>query len=798
MSARLLVLAALVVLATSAGCFLTVPVVVGEHQKCDESHACLHGLTCVSAGSTCEHVGEGEGEGGEGEGEGGEGEGEGGEGEGEGAGEGEGEGGGCPTPCDAATQICIDSSCVTRVAPSIAGLQVLLKDNVTRSFTVPATATQAAPFVLDVDHDESVASGFAGTAEQSGTFPDVAVYLFHDVDIAGYLKLKGTRAVAIVGLSSLTVESTGVIDVSGGDGVSLGSGTTSGGPGALIGSGGLSADSATVGGANALAGGGNAIGPGPAAVGNAQIVPLEGGGPGADNAGLGGGGGGGAVLLFSETSVVVNGKIDAHGGGGGGGPEATPTSTEIGTGGGAGGSILLEAPSVIAGAQLVINGGGGCSDDGTHDATRLHGGCASCAQLPPGNTQPCGDGAPGRVRINTRGTFVAPPVPDNCLATISFGTARLATEPPPQPTPPTPVTTVPALAAPVDVASSHSGSLPSSTAMGAFVAVDDQNHVAIEAGGGAAAGVRFLQLNGAGTVDDGNIVQPTSVDIDGLAGANAFAIAGDAAAGTAVAYQVLMTPFGASPTPLANTGFNQWGSAVAVRHGNVQPLFLVGHGGGVHVFTLPTTGGIVDAGELDFSAATTPVGAVKLLAMKGNVAVVVGFGGGYLFSVSATAVDATGFTLTTTTPIPISNVSAAATDGHLVVLGSPGDPGCAADAGSVTVIDLDAGSDGAELTTGLAQPLSSPGTVLNGNFGAFVATKDHRIAVSAPGEGAVYGFFFDPVLGPIAAGEVTAASGLFQSVGLDVSATNQNGIAIIGEPTSHTGVGGLVSAALGF
>jgi hypothetical protein len=108
---------------------------------------------------------------------------------------------------------------------------------------------------------------------------------------------------------------------------------------------------------------------GGAPLGNAALIPLQGGcgggaGGGPDpngNNGLGGdggsgGGGGGAVQITAGGSIeiVVGGGIDVGGGGGQGGQYGGG-----GGGGGAGGSILLEGASVQNNGLLAANGGGG-------------------------------------------------------------------------------------------------------------------------------------------------------------------------------------------------------------------------------------------------------------------------------------------------------------------------------------------------------------------------------------------------------------------------------------------------------
>jgi hypothetical protein len=181
------------------------------------------------------------------------------------------------------------------------------------------------------------------------------------VEAGATLSVTGTRALALVGDSSVDID--GIVDVSantftsgpGGGVTTSGSAapsfSTGGGGAGFKGPGGAGASMTTNGGA--LNGG--------VAVPLAAVTAFVGGPKGAVNGALlSAGGGGGALTAIAcrgDVRVSSSGLIDAGGGGGFGGRNIVMDSSP--TGGGAGGNVILQGLSVIVSGSFFANGGGG-------------------------------------------------------------------------------------------------------------------------------------------------------------------------------------------------------------------------------------------------------------------------------------------------------------------------------------------------------------------------------------------------------------------------------------------------------
>jgi len=214
---------------------------------------------------------------------------------------------------------------------------------------------------------------------------EIAVFRVNSLRIAGPIKLRGSRAIAIVASGAILVDD--LIDGRGDplctlNGRTAGPGGFTGGdkeqtaPGSGGGTGSVVDDNGGGGGGHCAVGGPGSVAAGIVsaggpAFGTAAILQLVGGGGGgggggAANAGLGAGGGP-ALQLVSNTTIAISamGGINA---GGCGGDEGTGGS-DAGGGGGAGGTILLEAPTITIAGKLAVNGGGG----GTHNGIGVPG-----------------------------------------------------------------------------------------------------------------------------------------------------------------------------------------------------------------------------------------------------------------------------------------------------------------------------------------------------------------------------------------------------------------------------------------
>lgn len=203
------------------------------------------------------------------------------------------------------------------------------------------------------------------------------------------------------------------------------------------------------------------------AAGNAEIVPLRGGCPGAQASGLNpvdpgaqhGGAGGGALQISTRGRITLDAtaRIVAVGGGAKGIDGSMPcpytvgdsTTCDAGSGGGAGGAILLEAAKLemSAAAALVANGGAGTcglhglAPDGTVNENAAQGtSCSGLTGVGDGGNGGAGaiagfngsdgtangggaGGGAGRIRINLPRGVVFDPGPPIVSPVPSLGTA---------------------------------------------------------------------------------------------------------------------------------------------------------------------------------------------------------------------------------------------------------------------------------------------------------------------------------------------------------------------------------------
>jgi hypothetical protein len=244
-------------------------------------------------------------------------------------------------------------------------------------------------------------------------------------------QLDGSTVNLIV-VSSLTVQTTGSIDVTGtvplvivslsdvtflggnlqGNSTSdmLGTGGPGGGPGGTTGAGGgagggpSSSQTAIIGG-----GGGSYCGVGGAGGGGTQstfyggdeIRPLVGGSGGGSGAAGAAGFGGGGVQIVATGAITIPAGAYITVSGGGGDFSGDGCAFQNGGGGGSGGSLLLEAPTVTVGGILAANGGGGGGAIGGTDGWDDTSGTAT-TPAPGGTGAPTG-GA-GGAGATTNGT----------------------------------------------------------------------------------------------------------------------------------------------------------------------------------------------------------------------------------------------------------------------------------------------------------------------------------------------------------------------------------------------------------
>jgi len=232
------------------------------------------------------------------------------------------------------------------------------------------------------------------TVTQNDGAREIRVFSFNSIDIQADVTVTGSRALALLACSDVSISA--VVDVSGTSGVLYGGGGSTrgyGGPGGWSGGdadyhdgegpggGAMGRDAScnssydsggaagSFGGRGGKGGDGTHFvnctitGPGGAdPYGDPTLVPLfggSGGGSGGDNDGAPGGGGGGAIQVSAGGTIAVqaSGGIRAAGGGGGGGRDGGDSGA--GGGAGSGGGILLEAINVVLLGKLAANGGGG-------------------------------------------------------------------------------------------------------------------------------------------------------------------------------------------------------------------------------------------------------------------------------------------------------------------------------------------------------------------------------------------------------------------------------------------------------
>jgi hypothetical protein len=179
---------------------------------------------------------------------------------------------------------------------------------------------------------------------------DICVFAGNTITLSGNLVFTGSRAVVIVGVSSIVVDAGATIDVG-----SRANQTGAGANPALCGQPNTSAGAAGgAGGSFGALGGAGGLGGGPTPVPDG----FHGGCPGHPGGGpTKPGDGGGAIHFLRNGTISVNGGILASGGGGTGGTAAT---TNGGGGGGSGGYVGFEAASIVLNnAVIVATGGGG-------------------------------------------------------------------------------------------------------------------------------------------------------------------------------------------------------------------------------------------------------------------------------------------------------------------------------------------------------------------------------------------------------------------------------------------------------
>jgi hypothetical protein len=247
--------------------------------------------------------------------------------------------------------------------------------------------------------DTQLANNCTGGVVGQDSGPEICVVRYGAIKIVhdATLVVVGTRALAFVADSAVTIE--GVLDVSA-SGITAGpgGGTVISGGNASGATGGGGAGYRTPGGAGGsvtddgggAAGGGAATDPSIVTVllGGSRPRTLVTAGP------IAGGGGGAATLIACRGAVSVTGTIDAGGGGGTGGGHAGLTVTATaGAGGGSGGTVVLQGLTITVTGQVFANGGGGgagttmptqdgrAGADGTRSATdaALGGGAVSGA-----------------------------------------------------------------------------------------------------------------------------------------------------------------------------------------------------------------------------------------------------------------------------------------------------------------------------------------------------------------------------------------------------------------------------------
>jgi hypothetical protein len=253
---------------------------------------------------------------------------------------------------------------------------------------IPMSPAFATSYSFDTDELINTNNdGRCNVLAQASPNPAICVIAADSILISARITSKGSRALAFAALSSLNVESTGVIDVSSARGTPLGrTGPAANEPASFGCTPAAGAQQMALGGGGGGAagsfkgtggGGGLSDSDTPANSNLALLSPPTtlrggcagaGGGHSADDVSFStGGDSGGALYLLAGTSIRIDGQVLANGAGGGrAGSNIEPEQNAGGGGGGSGGMIVLDAPLVVApGLVVAQGGGGGGGGDGT-------------------------------------------------------------------------------------------------------------------------------------------------------------------------------------------------------------------------------------------------------------------------------------------------------------------------------------------------------------------------------------------------------------------------------------------------
>lgn len=231
-----------------------------------------------------------------------------------------------------------------------------------------------------VDTSDAAACN-GGVLTQPAPGPEICVLHYRTLFVQGgfTLSVRGSRAIALVADTSVSIGGTLDLDATGSlSGPGGGTSVSGGEPGPDVGGGGAGfAQPGGDGGTNAKSGrtgnnGGEMI----------DVPRSLLGGPRAGGA-LGGGGGGAATVIACRGATTVTGMISANGGGAGPSP-----ANQGAAGGGAGGYVALQGRTVVVNGRAFANGAtGGGGGDGFNGGPRGVDGPRSsvvCA-IPPGN-----------------------------------------------------------------------------------------------------------------------------------------------------------------------------------------------------------------------------------------------------------------------------------------------------------------------------------------------------------------------------------------------------------------------------
>jgi len=277
-------------------------------------------------------------------------------------------GNGCPDglTCDMGSKLCTTqgTSCPIGGGDAMADVDTSCWPLAPSNFGPCATSFPPSIGSLSIDVADIMQDSSSHACDY--TFNGVSYCLLHvtsmTVTTGRTYTVMGTRPVIIASDGDIIID--GTVKASFVGGPVAGCTATAGGISTAYGAGGGGGGNGTQG-----AAGGDGDGPagsGGAALGDATLVPLVMGCPGASGgtgggvAGGGAGSGGGAIELSSKTRVKIGGVVLACGAGGRGGIDGSVRASG-GGGGGAGGSLLLEAPmvEVATGSQVCAVGGGG-------------------------------------------------------------------------------------------------------------------------------------------------------------------------------------------------------------------------------------------------------------------------------------------------------------------------------------------------------------------------------------------------------------------------------------------------------